>query len=173
MRALTEPAGQPGIHEEDPHSEIRLQNLTSLVSLFKYKSSLARLAGSSPVQLMQAFKPRDSDAYRPVGHRMARRIEVGLGLPEFTMEQPDGVLKHLPDIVARCQAAGIEASLPADGRAGSSAKPLERVRPHLVLPSPLKPLHVATLDALEAALRRGAISDKECLSLMQAWTPEG
>ena len=38
--------------------------------------------------------------------------------------------------------------------------------------SPQMALHVATMDSLESALRRGAISDKECLSLMEAWTPE-
>ena len=174
MTARPAPPERSLANEEDPAAEIRLQNLDALLSCFKFKTSVAKLADSSLAQITQCYAPRDSKSYRPVGHRLARRIETGLGLPEFCMESPGGVLKHLPDIVARCTAVGIEASLPGQGGkdVGRDAKAPGRVRPHLVLNPPLKALHVATMDALESALQRGVISDKECLSLMQAWTPE-
>ena len=162
-------------NEVDPAVEVRLQNLDALLSCFRFKASLAKLANSGQAQLAQAFRPRDSKTYRPLGHRLARRIEVGLGIPVFCMEIPGGVLEHLPDIVARCTAIGIEASMPGKGSkdVGQAARAPDSVRSHLVPNPPMKALHVATMDSLESALRRGAISDKECLSLMQAWTPEG
>lgn len=69
--------------------EIRRSNLNRLRKLFDTKAEMAQELSMDPSQVWQYLAdPDEAKSARPVGDRVARRIEKSLGLPYGSMDSP-------------------------------------------------------------------------------------
>lgn len=83
------------------------------------------------------------------------------------MDLPGGVEPHLGAMVVRLGARGVRTKLPPDLMATDSQQAAPPVSNANV--ATFKALHVATLEALTAALASGRISDQECVAYIGKW----
>src|SRR5471032_159553 len=80
--------------------EIRIENLRFLVKQFKTADAVARRAETAPMYLSQILNQVKSSTgtSRGVGDKLARKIEVGCGLPEGWMDADHGALTEIPSL---------------------------------------------------------------------------
>lgn len=80
--------------------EIRIENLRFLVKQFKTADAVARRAETAPMYLSQILNQVKSSTgtSRGVGDKLARKIEVGCGLPEGWMDTDHGALAEIPSL---------------------------------------------------------------------------
>jgi hypothetical protein len=151
---------------EDPAAARRFENLQRLLECFPTVAELCRATQSNASQLGNMLSDKARVGHRKVGHRFARRVEEALGLPHLSMEETDGIEPHLEQVVEHVRARGYSAAMPGTKPSPRQTAPI----PGFV--GTLKPLHLATVTALQEALRAGRLTDMQCLNLMQSWLPE-
>lgn len=144
----------------------RASNVRRLLQCFTTKAAMCREGGAvNPSQIEQMFRARSDPTYRPPGNALVRKMEKGLGLPEFSMDEPGGIEHHLPAMIGRLRARGAPVKSPPglDQVPDSSVATAARGAPTTTA------LHQATVEALQAALAAGRISDVECASYIGKW----
>lgn len=100
------------------------------------------------------MKNWDPDApesrHKRVGEKLARQIEVSLGLSKYWMDNPHGEPEH--------DSVPVLATDPSDSAPAPSGEP-----------SRLSSIQVATRDTLVKLMKSGKLTDGACLKLLQSW----
>lgn len=142
-----------GDTRQDRLSPVRLRNLQALAACFPSRNAFYREIGRNPTFMSTILNPTGKHA-RNATAKMARSIEEKLGLPNFVLDEEDGLVDHLARLAAEHGGVALETptTTPEQG-------------------PPLKPLQQATLKAITAALAEGRVSDKRCIELLNEMLP--
>lgn len=153
----------PEVHVTLAHRH-RFNNLHAVLSAFESKAELASVVGRSVSLLQGVLGPEGCKgpeaAAKRIGERLARTLETELSLPSGVLDVPNGVASHIEDLrhrrlngVASQQVQATAIALPTLQKSG------------------LQPLHLATLDTLRRAMSEGRLTERDCLRLLNEWTP--
>jgi hypothetical protein len=161
-------ATSPRVVSPDPQGEVRRTNVRKLENCFRSRKAFCEAAGRNPshITTVLANGSRTEIYRRNVGSRVARSIETALELPNLAIDKVGGVDEHLPELTRKHGGRPHQPSsaLAATLNDAESGLPAASAQP------PLKPLHQAAVQALEAALREGRLSDKLCAQLIADWS---
>jgi hypothetical protein len=162
-------------------NEIRQKNLQLLARQYEHVTQFSKQAGVGNSQIDQMLKNREP--IRNLGEKLARRIEANMGLPPGWMDSPHedigAFVLPLPGEPVRYPAHSRAPDVPRSPLVPSapcSTSPMTDGNEYPRTPD-ADTVNLAGLDLLRKAAittlvrlaRNDALSDRECVELLEAW----